>query len=42
MEANVLMATDSLSVRGARGDWADGFARDWIMPLAADLMISVD
>ena len=31
MEANFLMAADLLSVRGARGDWADGFARDLIM-----------
>ena len=42
MEANVFMAAYSLSVRGDRGDWADGFARAWIMSLTADLMISVD
>ena len=42
MEANVLMATDSLSVRVARGYWADGFARAWIMSLAAALMMSVE
>ena len=42
MEANVLMAADSLSVRGARGYWYDGFARAWIMLLAAALMMSVE
>ena len=42
MEANVLMAADLLSVRGARGDWAEWFARAWIMLLAAALMMSVE
>ena len=42
MESNVLMAADSLSVRVARGYWADGFARAWIMSLAAALMMSVE
>ena len=42
MEANVLMAAYSLSVRGSRGDWADGFARARIMSLDVDLMISVE
>ena len=42
MEANVLMAAYSLSVRGDRGDWADGFARARILLLAIDLMISVE
>ena len=42
MEANVLMAAYSLSVRGARVDWADGFARASIISLAAYLMISVE
>ena len=42
MEANVLMAEDSLSVRGAWGDWANGFARAWIMLLATALMMLVE
>ena len=42
MEANILMAAYLLSVRGARGDWADGFARARIISLDVDLMISVE
>ena len=42
MEANVLMAAYLLLVRGARVDWADGFARAQIMSLDVDLMISVE
>ena len=42
IEANVLMEAYSLSVRGAREDWADGFARAWIMSLAAALMMLVE
>ena len=42
MEANVLVAEDLLSVRGARGNWADGFARAWIVSLAAALMMPVE
>ena len=42
MEVNVLMEEDSLSVRGARGDWADGFARAWIISLDAALMMLVE
>ena len=42
MEANVLMVADSLSVRGDRGDWANGFSRAWIMLLATSLMMSVE
>jgi len=36
------MAADSLSVRGARGDPADGFCRALMMSLAAALMVSTD
>ena len=36
------MAADSLSVRGAKGDWANGFARAWIMSLDAALMMSLE
>ena len=42
MEAKVLMASYLLSVRGSRGDWTGRFARDCIMSLAADLMMSVE
>ena len=42
MEANVLMAEDYLSVRGAWGYWANGFARAWIMLLATALMMLVE
>ena len=42
MEANFLMAADYLSVIVARGDWANGFARAWIMSLAADLVMLVE
>ena len=42
MEANVLMSAYSLSVKLSRVDWADGFARAWIMSLAAALMMLVE
>ena len=41
-EANVLMVVYSVSIRGARGDWDNGFAGAWIMSLAAALMMLVE